>query len=101
MMPKIYEYFGFIFYFYSNEHEPIHVHVIHGDNESIYEIIMYEGKLLEIRCRQKKGKEPLTSQDELVAKAFIRKYHKNIIEKWVRFFVYKQRVRNTSIRKKL
>ena len=30
-MPKIYEYFGFTFYFYSNEHEPIHVHLIHGD----------------------------------------------------------------------
>ncbi len=29
-MPKIFEYFGFIFYFYSNEHEPIHVHVQHG-----------------------------------------------------------------------
>ena len=29
-MPKIFEYFGFIFYFYSNEHEPIHVHVMHG-----------------------------------------------------------------------
>ncbi len=26
-MPKIFEYFGFIFLFYSNEHEPIHVHV--------------------------------------------------------------------------
>ena len=26
-MPKIFEYFGFIFYFFSNEHEPIHVHV--------------------------------------------------------------------------
>ena len=24
-MPKIFEYFGFIFLFYSNEHEPIHV----------------------------------------------------------------------------
>ncbi len=24
-MPKIFEYFGFIFYFFSNEHEPIHV----------------------------------------------------------------------------
>ena len=30
-MPKIYEYFGLIFYFYSNEHEPIHVHVKHED----------------------------------------------------------------------
>lgn len=35
IMPKIFEYFGFIFYFYSNEHEPIHVHVLHGGKESI------------------------------------------------------------------
>ncbi|MGM9778134.1 MAG: DUF4160 domain-containing protein, partial [Prevotella sp.] len=27
-MPKIFEYFGLIFLFYSNEHEPIHVHVM-------------------------------------------------------------------------
>ena len=26
-MPDIFTYFGFIFSFYSNEHEPIHVHV--------------------------------------------------------------------------
>lgn len=39
-MPKIFEYFGFIFYFYSNEHEPIHVHVIHGDKENIFDLIM-------------------------------------------------------------
>lgn len=25
-MPKIFEYFGFIFLFYSNEHDPVHVH---------------------------------------------------------------------------
>ena len=37
-MPKIFEYFGFIFYFYSNEHEPIHVHVIHGGKESIFDL---------------------------------------------------------------
>ncbi len=30
VMPKIFEYFGFIFYFFSDEHEPIHVHVKHS-----------------------------------------------------------------------
>ena len=25
-MPKLYEYFGLVIFFYSNEHEPIHVH---------------------------------------------------------------------------
>lgn len=39
-MPKIFEYLGFVFFFYSNEHEPIHVHVIHGDRQLIYEITL-------------------------------------------------------------
>ena len=34
-MPKIFEYFGFIFYFFSNEHEPIHVHVKHSGTECV------------------------------------------------------------------
>jgi hypothetical protein len=33
-MPKIYEYLGILIFFYSYEHEPIHVHAKKGDNES-------------------------------------------------------------------
>jgi hypothetical protein len=55
-MPKIFEYFGFIFYFYSNEHEPIHVHVIHGGRESIFDLIMMDGMLANISVREKKKK---------------------------------------------
>lgn len=100
-MPKIFEYFGFIFYFYSNEHEPIHVHVIHSGKESIFDILMMNGALADISVREKKGAEPLTEKDKRTAEDFIRKYHKNIIEKWVKFFVLKQSVRSTSIKKKL
>lgn len=100
-MPKIFEYFGFIFYFYSNEHEPVHVHVIHGDQESIFDLIMMDGELSEIHVREKKGVEPLSDKDKRTAEAFIQKYHKNIIDKWVKFFVMKQRIRTTIIRKKL
>lgn len=100
-MPKIFEYFGFVFYLYSNEHEPIHVHVLHGGKESIFDLIMMNGALVEIRIREKKGAEPLPEKDKSTAEDFIRKYHKNIIEKWVKFFVLKQSVRSTNIRKKL
>ena len=34
-MPKIFEYFGFIFLFYSNEHEPIHYNYKENMNLSI------------------------------------------------------------------
>ena len=100
-MPKIFEYFGFIFYFYSNEHEPIHVHVLHGGKESIFDLIMMEGVLAEIQVREKKGAEPLPDKDKRVAEEFIRKYYKNIIDKWVKFFVLKQSIRSTNIKKKL
>lgn len=100
-MPKIFEYFGFIFFFYSNEHEPIHVHVLHNGHQSIFELIMMNGELVDIRVREKAGEEPLTSKDKKVAEAFIRKYSKNIIAKWVRFFVMKQAVKSTNIKVKL
>ena len=100
-MPKIFEYFGFIFYFFSNEHEPIHVHVQHEGRESIFELIMMDGKLVEIKIRNKKGFHSLTETDQKTAISFIKKYHKNIIDKWIRFFVMKQRVRSSKITKKL
>ena len=100
-MPKIFEYFGFVFYFYSNEHEPIHVHVIHQQQETIFELILENGVLVQIRQRSHAGYPMLSSKDTKTAEMFIRKYAKNIIEKWVKFFVYKQQIRSTNIKNKL
>jgi len=58
-MPKLYEYFGLIFLFYSNEHEPIHVHGRYQHKESKAEIIFEDGKFREVRIGEVKGKEPL------------------------------------------
>lgn len=100
-MPKIFEYFGFIFYFYSNEHEPIHVYVLHGGKESIFELVMMNGDLIDINIREKKGCDSLTEKEKRTAEAFIRKYHKNIIDKWVKFFVMRQAIRCTNIKNKI
>ena len=54
-MPKIFEYFGFIFLFYSNEHEPIHVHVLHGDRQTVFELYLTEGILTGIGKRVPNG----------------------------------------------
>ena len=43
----------------------------------------------------------LSEKDAATAEAFVRKYYKNIVEKWVNFFIYKKRVRSTKITKKL
>jgi hypothetical protein len=62
---------------------------------------MMNGDLAEIRVREKKGADPLTYKEKHTAMAFIDKYHKNIIDKWVKFFVLKQAIRSTVIKKKI
>ena len=100
-MPKIFEYFGFIFLFYSNEHEPIHVHVMKDGHEAIFEIILENGELVEIPRRTSSKIPPLSEKDAATAEAFVKKYYKNIVDKWVNFFIYKKRIRSTKITKKL
>lgn len=100
-MPDIYKYFGFVFLFYSNEHDPIHVHVQHDHHESVIEIIMDNGKVKEIRTRSKHGVPPLSSKDLKIAEEFVRVYANKIVDKWVNFFVKKKRVVCTNITKKL
>ncbi|WOZ80982.1 DUF4160 domain-containing protein [Segatella hominis] len=39
-MPTIFIFFGFRFMFYSNDHEPIHVHVIKDGNETRKSILI-------------------------------------------------------------
>ena len=55
-MPKIYEYFGIIFFLYPNDHEPIHAHAISGENETIFELHFENGQLKEIKTRKREGK---------------------------------------------
>ena len=100
-MPKIFEYFGFIFLFYSNEHEPIHVHVMKEGHEAIFEIMLENGELAEVRRRTYNKIPPLSEKDAATAEAFVKKYYKNIVDKWVNFFIYKKRIRSTKITKKL
>ena len=60
-----------------------------------------DGKLIEIKIRAKQGMSHLSDKDQKIAIEFIQKYYKNIIEKWVKFFVMKQRIRSTKITKKI
>ena len=37
-MPKVFEKDGYSFFFYSNDHRPIHVHVRRGDGEAVFNV---------------------------------------------------------------
>ena len=36
-MPELFRFFGFTFFFYSREHEPIHVHVEGNDGYAVFD----------------------------------------------------------------
>jgi len=100
-MPQIYEYFGFIFGFHSDEHYPIHVHVEKGEFESIYDLIIVNGLLVELKHRKKRGVDAIPEYDRKKVEIFIREYYKNIVEKWTNYFVLNIPVKSTKITKKL
>ncbi|MBQ0068957.1 MAG: DUF4160 domain-containing protein [Bacteroidales bacterium] len=100
-MGKIFEYFGFIFYFFSNEHEPVHVHVRRGSEECIFDLIIVDGKLVKLERREKPGTDSMNTQDAADAAEFINYYWKDIVDKWVDCFVYNKAVKNTKINKRI
>lgn len=68
-------------------------------HEAIFEIMLENGELVEIRRRASNKIPPLSEKDAATAEAFVKKYYKNIVEKWVNFFIYKKRIRSTKITK--
>ena len=95
-MPKLYEYLGISVMFYSNEHEPIHVHGKRQGRESKAELIIVDGKIVEIRVGAVGGKCPLESGEISDFEALVRAKAEDIVEKWISFFVRHQNV-NTEI----
>ncbi len=100
-MPKLYEYFGLIILFYSNEHEPIHVHGKFQDRESKAAIIFENGKFKEIRITEVQGKEPLDIKNLKKFRKIVELYRDDIVRKWVDFFVYNIEISPEKITKKI
>lgn len=77
-MPEIFRKFGFRFYFYSDEHQPIHVHVRNADGEIKLNIVAE--KILLIRNYGMKSK------DVKIAKELAKTYREEIIMDWIKHF---------------
>ena len=98
-MPKIFEYLGIIVFFYSNEHEPIHVHASYGPLESKAEFYIVNGKTSEIRIKLVNDRKPLNGAKLKDFEKFLEVYADKIVEKWVDYFVYHKDVKFERITK--
>jgi len=100
-MPKIYTYLGIVILFYSNEHEPIHVHGKHQGTESKAEIIIEDGNVKEVRIKTVKGKKPLDATTLKDFMRFVDAYADKIVQKWINYFVLHKQVTCENVNRRL
>ncbi|WP_444893719.1 DUF4160 domain-containing protein [Microbulbifer sp. TRSA001] len=98
-MPKLYQYLGITLFFYSNEHEPIHVHAKYEGKESKAEIHFFHGKISKIIIKDKG--QGLDSKKRKDFEEFVNVYADEIVEKWVSYFVKKQPIAPKVITKRV
>lgn len=91
-MPKLYEYLGIVVFFYSNEHEPIHVHGRSQGAESKIELIIENGIVVDLLVKDVKGKRPLSSKQIADFKDLVSKLSDEIVRSWVDYFILHKKV---------
>lgn len=97
IMPKLFEYLGIIIMFYSNEHEPIHVHGKFQGMESKAELIIVDGKIVDVLIKEVAGRPPLEVAKLRDFKHFVSLFADQIVQKWVDYFVYHKSIQCINI----
>lgn len=92
-MPKVYTYLGIILLFHSNEHDPIHVHAVY--NGKIVKVCFYmnNGRIT-VRYFDTDGFDQKKLRE---LKRFVAVMKYNIVDAWIRFFVYHQPIQPINI----
>jgi hypothetical protein len=100
-MPKLYEYLGIVVLFYSNEHEPIHVHGKCQGRENKAELLLENGQVTQIVYTKVKGKQPLKAAELKSFQELVEHYAQEIVQKWIDYFVLHRAVEPQKITRRL
>jgi hypothetical protein len=76
-MPQLFTVFGFRFMFYSNDHDPIHVHVVKAGMEARFQVEP------EVVLVDNKGLKP---SELKLAESIVEENKEMIIERWKEYF---------------
>lgn len=76
-MPRVFEKDGYTFFFYSNDHRPVHVHVRYGGGEAVFNVEC------EIELRESHG---LKVNELARAEALAHSHRVLILESWHEHF---------------
>ena len=98
-MPTIYEYLGIMIMFFSNEHEPIHIHANYDNNSIKVSFFIENNKIYKITYLTTRGEFSTAKMKQL--KKFIDVYKQEIIQAWIDYFILKKKIKFERITKKL
>lgn len=88
-------------FFYSNEHEPVHVHGRYGTSESKIELQIEEGRVIGLRSISVPGKKPLPTVQAKHFRKLVHVLADEIVQNWINYFVYHKRIVPKKIAGKL
>ena len=100
-MPKLYEYLGIVVLFYSNEHEPVHVHGRRQGRESKAEIIIENGRVVRIEISSVRGRRALSAPDLKHFQTLVEHFADEIVQKWIDYFVLHKPIEAQTITHRL
>lgn len=100
-MPTIFIYFGFTFFFSSNDHKPVHVHVDYAGHQNKLEFVYENGKLKDVLVKRVKGVSGLQEAALREAIKFVKAKEPEISIKWIEFYVKGKRLTPVKITKKI
>ena len=100
-MPKLYEYLGISIFFYSNEHEPVHVHGRYQGRESKFEILIQNGEIKGIRSKTVRGRKTPDRVQQQLLQEFVEAYAEQIVQRWIDYFVYNREIATEIINQRV
>lgn len=87
--------------FYSNEHEPVHVHGKAQGRESRAEIIVLDGAVNSVRYSAVIGRAPLSQSEMRFFEEIVTARADDIVAKWIDFFVLNKSISSERITRRL
>jgi hypothetical protein len=101
LIPKLYEYLGIVVLFYSNEHQPIHVHGKYQGRETRAEFVIRDGRVVNIIYSPVRGRRPLEGAQLLDFQTLVGHHAEDIVRKWIDYFVLHRRVQPEVITRRI
>lgn len=98
-MPKIYTYFGISLYFWSNEHDPIHIHARCGDAVMIAKLWVRDGAVYRVTYERREGR--FAADKEKALRRLVAAMKENLRVAWIDYFVNHRHITPTNITKRL